>query len=69
MKPAPIARWGADDSMARHAHGSLDLISLGKPGRQVQGNCDALKYLRLWAPLEEKIWVAASLLLPIPELV
>ncbi|XP_053913219.1 splicing factor 3A subunit 2-like [Cuculus canorus] len=49
--------------------GSLDLTSLDDPGSQVQGNCAAGKFLGLWAPLEEKIWTAVSLLLSVSELV
>lgn len=55
--------------MARHTFGSLNLTSLGNLGIQVQGNCAAVKFLGLWAPLEEKIWTAISLLLLVPELV
>lgn len=54
--------------MARRTRGSLDLTSLGNPGSQVQGNGVAVKFLELWAPLEE-IWAPVSLILLVPELV
>ena len=69
MKAVPILQQGADGSMGRHTCGSLDLTGLGNPGSQVQGNCAAVKFLGLWAPLEEKIWTAVSLLLSVSELV